>query len=108
MHHIGIPENQLEMINNLITSDRFLELKDKIQRDPESIPELVEYVHSDYPELHVLFSQNPQLLISLLSGQLQNLDDEIDDEIETQEAERQVSTAINLTVQDRENIVNVA
>ena len=102
VHEIGIREDQLEMIQNLMLSDRFQDLRERIQTEPELVTELLDFIHNDFPELHLLFAQSPHFLLSLIAGNVPNFEDLVSDDNDLN-----LNELHNLTLKDRENIQSV-
>jgi len=81
-------------------------LRQQAVTDPNSLPALLQMLQQNYPSLFQLFTQNPQLLIAILSGNFalpnpnapEGMEGEDDDE------EGPLPAAEELTQQDRDNI----
>ena len=74
-----ITQEQMILIQQLISSPAFINLRQQAQTNPENIPALLQMLQQNYPSLFALFNQNPQLLIAILAGdfnadQIQNAD----------------------------------
>lgn len=58
------------LIQQLMASPAFNNLRQQALTDPNSLPQLLQMLQQNYPSLFQLFSQNPQLLVAILAGQL--------------------------------------
>lgn len=65
---IAITQEQMILIQQLISSPAFNTLRQQALTDPNSLPALLQMLQQNYPSLFQLFTQNPQLLIAILSG----------------------------------------
>jgi len=97
------------LIQQLISSPAFLNLREQARTNPDSIPALLQMLQQNYPSLFALFNQNPQLLIAILAGDFttqnaQNLDQFGGDEGEDPE---DLPTGEELTPQDHQAIQSV-
>ena len=84
------------LIQQLISSPAFINLRQQAQTNPESIPALLQMLQQNYPSLFALFNQNPHLLIAILAGDFNpenpqdlegGFEEEPDDQIEPQAQE---------------------
>ena len=65
---IAITQEQMILIQQLISSPAFNNLRQQALTNPESLPALLQMLQQNYPSLFALFNQNPQLLIAILAG----------------------------------------
>jgi DNA-binding transcriptional LysR family regulator len=104
---IAITQEQYILIQQLISSPAFNNLRQQAMTNPESLPALLQMLQQNYPSLSALFHQNPQLLIAILAGQFDGGNaqmDPIDDEGEDY-GEAPVNEA--LTAEDNQKIQQV-
>ena len=76
---IMVTQEQMILIQQLVSSPAFINLRQQAQTNPENIPALLQMLQQNYPSLFALFNQNPHLLIAILAGdfnadQIQNQD----------------------------------
>lgn len=104
---IAITQEQLILIQQLISSPAFATLRQQALTDPNSLPALLQMLQQNYPSLFQLFTQNPQLLVAILSGNF-NLPDpnnpDAGGDDDDDGADLAMPPAEELTPQDRENI----
>lgn len=86
---IAITQEQYILIQQLISSPAFTNLRQQAMTNPETLPALLQMLQQNYPSLSALFHQNPQLLIAILAGQfdgqnapLDQFDEEGDDYVD--------------------------
>lgn len=106
---IAITQEQFILIQQLIASPAFANLRQQAMTNPETLPALLQMLQQNYPTLSTLFHQNPQLLIAILSGQFdgqnaQNLDQFGGEEGEDYEEE---ATGLEHSPEDNANIQTV-
>ena len=56
-------------IQQLVSSPAFETLRQQAQNNPQILPQLLQMLQLHHPELYQLFTQNPQLLVAILTGQ---------------------------------------
>ncbi len=92
------------LIQQLMSSPAFNTLREQALTDPSSLPNLLQMLQQNYPSLFQLFSQNPQLLVAILSGQV-NFQNPGAGDFEGDEGEEDLQpVAEELTAQDHTNI----
>lgn len=96
------------LIQQLMASPAFNTLRQQALTDPNSLPQLLQMLQQNYPSLFQLFSQNPQLLVAILAGQLnfqeqggEGAEGEEEDDVDVGPIQEE------LTPQDHQNIQNL-
>jgi UV excision repair protein RAD23 len=108
-NQIAITQEQMILIQQLTSSPAFNTLRQQALTDPNSLPTLLQMLQQNYPSLFQLFTQNPQLLIAILSGNFNIMNPNNPDEggneggIEGEEMDMD-EPQIDLTPQDLEAI----
>ena len=64
----------MAQIQQLVTSPEFEDIRQQIANNPAVIQQLMVFLQQTRPELFQLFSQNPNLLLAILSGQFTQID----------------------------------
>lgn len=99
---IQITEEQLQQIQQLVTNPVFENLRQQARSNPQILPQLLQMLQQNHPALHQLFTQNPQLLIAILMGNVPGVEgEEGDDEAGGQQA-------VELSEEDYQVIQNVS
>ena len=84
---IAITQEQMILIQQLISSPAFVQLREQALTNPESLPSLLQMLQQNYPSLFALFNQNPQLLIAILAGNFDIVNQQNPDQIEGEDDE---------------------
>lgn len=100
---IAITQEQGILIQQLIASPAFNNLRQQALTDPNSLPQLLQMLQQNYPSLFQLFTQNPQLLVAILSGNF-NIQDPNAEGDEGDDIGQGPMAAEDLTPQDMEAI----
>ena len=101
---IQITQEQMTQIQNLVANPAFELLREQASTNPQILPQLLQMLRNNYPSLFELFSQNPQLLVALLSGGLGTGSNE---ESEGSVISNNEAGAVDLTEEDEKNIKTV-
>ncbi len=102
---IQITEEQLNQIQQLVSNPAFEQLRQQAQSNPQILPQLLLMLQQNHPELYQLFTQNPQLLIALLMGNMPGVEGDFEGEEEDVFGEN--PNAVELTDEDYQVIQNV-
>lgn len=103
---IAITQEQMILIQQLISSPAFNNLRQQALTNPESLPALLQMLQQNYPSLFALFNQNPQLLIAILAGNFDIANPQNADQFGGEEGEEYDDAQVGeeLTPQDHEAI----
>lgn len=96
---IPITQQQMEQIQQLIVSPEFENIRQQFLQNPQIIEQLMNFLQQNRPELHQLFSQYPQLLIAILTNQLNPGDGGEEDDL--------AEEGVELTPQDQQAITEM-
>lgn len=102
---IQITEEQLQQIQQLVSNPAFENLRVQARANPQILPQLLQMLQQNHPALYQLFTQNPQLLIALLMGNMPDVHGQMEDEEDDLEM---AQVDIDLTDEDRLVIQNVS
>ena len=101
---IQITEEQLAQIQQLVANPAFEALRLQAQSNPQILPQLLQMLQQNHPSLYQLFTQNPQLLIALLMGNMPGVEEDFEGDEDAPEGN---PNAIDLTEEDLQVIQNV-
>ena len=112
IQEVGLSDEQMDRVYELIKSDSFIELKEQFQQDPTSINGVMEFINNKFSDLNEVFEKNKNLIFLILTGNVVGFEDHADESDESDEDEnlKEMEEAYDeaqLTPQDRENITNV-
>lgn len=107
VHEIGLTDEQLELIDQLVRHEEFKRLKEQFQTDPKVIRDVSEFIEREFEELVDVFMRNKSLILLLMTGNLISLNDQEEDHSSNNEESIESTDDTILTSQDHENIRNV-
>ena len=107
VHEIGLTDEQLEQIGQLVRHEEFKRLKEQFQTDPKVISDATEFIEREFGELVDVFMRNKSLILLLMTGNLVTLDEQAEEQSSDCEESIEPTDDIVLTSQDHENIRNV-
>lgn len=114
VQEVGLSDEQMQRVYELIKSERFIELKKRFQRNPTSTNGIMEFISNEFNDLNEVFEKNKNLMLLILTGNAIRFVDppeaaeEDDDEEDEGFNENEIDNSeAQLNTQDRENIRNV-